>query len=339
MNPNLNSEITKVFCDVFEDKSWKLELPVLDYADMFAYPELFPELRGHAHTTLVSAGLNLIRKKYPNLPKNIYMTGACFDFDWAMSYQMQTAPSMLQADKFLAHVENKLATSKVFPYPDAIPDDIQCIAKIRHGLRLMCHDIYQPLLYAEKTKPQTFHDQTVGVLRQCPTMLYDQPNKIFDYYPFEFLMVMPYFTMPRIFKWLDAERKFSLIDLYLPENKGLTMRHPQATILRFMAECLFKSYPDLGKLSCKLIDRAMMVSGGGFKDPPPNFGEFMLARDRARRMIAHHLDSNIVHLVNITNAIEESSARHAKQQVQKSLDLANQIAQLAKTAHIQEFGK
>lgn len=340
MSSNLKTAIvSKIFSDVFEDKSWKMDLPILDYADMFAYPELFPKPHKYAISTLANAGMNLIRKKYPNLPPSVNLLGSMFNFEWEMSYQMETNPSMMQAKKFLAHVEYTLDTSKVFPYPRAIPDDIVVAAKVRHGLRLMCHDLYQPVLYAAKTKPQTFHDQTVGVLRQCPTMFYDQPQKIFDYYPIEFLLVMPYFTIPRAFKWLDPERKFSLVDLYLPENKGSSVRHPNFPLLKSIANSLFFHYPEMANLSCKMLDRAMMVTGGGYVDPPPNFGEFMLLRDRARRQIAYHMDSNIVHLVNITNAIEESSSRTAKERVQKSLDISNQIAELAKTAHIQEFGK
>lgn len=334
----LNSKIVcAALTEVLEDKSWKNQMPVFDYSNVFKYFTAGGNLEDYANT-LYKIGIDAILKKYPNMPTYIYYNVEAFEYRH-VSYRETINPSGAQRTAFLKHIEQKLSSSKVFPFKGLVSSEVRSTAYLQHGLAMMLHDVYQPMAFQHKAKPATFKEATASIIKQCPTIIYDQPHKIFDYYPLEFVLCVPYFTTPREMPWLPGDRKFSFVDVYLPDIMGKRFRNIDIMTINSAITIMYRDSPRVKDLAHKMFERARMVAGLGSGPPPDNFQEFMLARDRARRLMKFHYDENIVSMMNINDAIEEANRRERATNEKKLLEAAKLLIDNAKKIHLEEFGK
>jgi hypothetical protein len=337
------NNIEKLYKSVLTDRSWKVEMPVLDYSVVFPYEEENPNQKRYDPAAYTDCGmtaeaLRLVRNSYPNLPGFFFVDYNDFDPPHKLPWKQLLKPTDAVRNEFLTHVKNKLATSRTFPFPDILSAESILTARLHFGMRMFLHDLYLPGKLQELSRPATFYDSTVGIMRQCPTVTYDQPEKMFSTFPIEFLLINPYFTIPRDFSFLNTSKRFSLFDLYLPPQLESTVRNIGSGILDTQIEIIYQNNPSLILLAKKMKNRARMVCGEvGRSKIPPNYHEFLLERDRCQQILECNKTQSHWHMLNLLTAKEEARNRSSKEKTSKVKELTSKVIDTVHTLHIEEF--
>jgi hypothetical protein len=313
-DPSKKEFFINYYKESLKGSSYKTVKPVFDVSELFE-EELFQfDNRNKVvawadYSDIISS---ILKEKWDNIPAiciqdiyRVYVTKELHVFPY--THKLSSPQQQILED----YIRHKLDTSNGFPFPKAIDESWKIAYETRFGIRTFAHDMYQPILMQHKTQPVTFKDRTVDILVQCPTTIYDQPEKICAEFPVSYLMSNPFFTYPReVPKFYgDHPYKMSLFDLYsTPMGQNIAAR--SLPLVKANIPLMFKN-SNTAELVAKLSNRCTIASGGFVRtqDDFKNKEAWLLAREVLSEKVNGGYSKGLVLTYNRVKAMEEVNRR------------------------------